>query len=130
MNYHYIKNKFEIIPYKYPDEFDIQIYYLNNNYCSVFVKRLDSNEGWGLKLQIKIYDLDNINYNILDIGNSQNNMKINDFYVNFDLDYSINNDITINNIIYPGKDTLINNKYDIINLNSSIDLHIVIYYLD
>lgn len=87
MNYHLIKNNFEIIKYEYPDIFDIKIYYYNENYLSIDVKRLDSDDGWGLILKIKIFDInDNNNYDIITFGNSTNNFINKYFYTNIKLE--------------------------------------------
>ena len=49
----------KIIEYDYPDIFDLEIYYIDDNYCQMNVKRLDSDNGWGLILEVKIYDIYN-----------------------------------------------------------------------
>jgi len=130
MNYHLIKNKFEKIEYPYPDLFYINIYYLDNNLCEVNVKRTDSSDGWGLLLEIKIYDInDNNKYEILKFGNSESNSKsiIFETFINLDIDEE--KSILIPHIIHPRKDYfLIKNNFKIINNN--FDLHIVAYKLN
>ena len=132
MNYHYIKNNYEIVKYNFPDKFDIKIYYLNEDYCQIYVKRLDSNEGWGLILEIKIYDInDENNFEIINIGNSLENSVNECFYLKIKLDYNLNVETYIPTIIYPRKDILIKNNYEILKLNNTfIDFHLVIYMIN
>jgi mannosyltransferase OCH1-like enzyme len=132
MNYHYIKNKYEIVKYNFPDLFDIKIYYLNENYCQIIVQRLDSNEGWGLILQIKIFDIHNEEiFELINIGNSQENILNNCFYLKINLDYNNLNKNFMPNIIYPRKDILIKNNYNILKFDDKfIDFHSVIYKLN
>ena len=131
MNYYFIKNNFEIVKHQYPDNFDIKIYYLDNYYSYVFVKRLDSEDGWGMNLKIKIYSCKNNldDFEIFELGNSENNTNI--IFIETKILLEIENNIlpTIPNIIYPRKYKLIENKYKIIQIDK-IDLHIVIYKLD
>jgi len=131
MNYHYIKNKFEIVEYGYPDKFDVKIYYLNENYCQINVKRIDSTEGWGLIMELRLFDIDNKNFKTIFIGNSQLNIKSLVYKSDFELFYDNDNKIIIEDIILPRDERIMNNKY-IINRNNNIymDLHIVIYYLE
>jgi hypothetical protein len=131
MNYHLIKNRFEKVEYPYPDLFDIKIYYLDNNLCQINTKRLDSNEGWGLLLEVKIYDLNETDkYEIVKIGSSENNDKliILETLINLDLDEDKNTYIP--HIILPRNEKLINNKYQIINKSNTLDIHVAIYKLD
>ena len=132
MNYHIIKNRYEVVKYDYPDLFDIKIYYLNDNYCQINVTRLDSSDGWGLILEILIFDIyNNDKFCKIIFGKSEDNIK-NDFFetdINLQIDYSYNT--VIPKIIYPRKDFLINNSYKIIKNNVMfIDFHIVIYYIN
>ena len=133
MNYHYIKNKYEIVKYDFPDIFDIKIYYLNENYCQIFVQRLDSNVGWGLILEIKIFDINNEkNFELITIGNSQENF-VNDFFhlkINLDYDDNKNNNF-IPKVIYPRKDILVKNNYHILKDDHKfIDFHFIIYKIN
>lgn len=132
MNYHLIKNKFEKVEYPYPDLFDIKIYYLDNNLCEVNTHRIDSSDGWGLLLEVKIYDLIDIyKYEILKIGNSENNCKSIIFQTSINLEINEEENILIPNIVQPRKDSfLINNYFKIINKSNDIDLHVVSYKLD
>ena len=61
MNYYIIKNKYKIEKYDYPDLFKLNIYYLNDNSCQIMVHRLDTIDGWGLNLEIYLYDITNKN---------------------------------------------------------------------
>ena len=131
MNYFFIKNNYEIIKYNYPDKFDIKIYYLDVNYCRIVVKRLDASSGWGLELQLKIFDIDNKEYNIVLFGNSNENTKTMIYNTHFNLEYK-KEIIEIPNIIYPTNDLLLKNKYNLfINEKYDIhDFHIVLYYIN
>lgn len=131
MNYHLIENNYEVLEHGYNDKFDINIYYLNDDYCEISVKRIDSSDGWGLLLQLKIFDLDNNNYDIVNFGSSQENSKSLYFKINFKLRLKHYN-IKIPNIIYSRKESLLINNYEI-EYNSCTefsDLHIVLYYLE
>jgi mannosyltransferase OCH1-like enzyme len=142
MNNFLILNKYEKVEYNFPDEFDIKIFYLNENLCEIYCKRLDSSSGWGLNLEIKIYDIEIENYfEIITIGNSEENIKNAQFSTsNIKLKLNINIDFSIPKIIYPRNDILISNKYEIINFdnffsneintNNFIDFHIVAYYIN
>lgn len=132
MNYHLIKNKFKKVEYPYPDLFDIKIYYLDDNLCEINVKRIDSSDGWGLLLEVKIYNLiDEDKYEILKIGNSENNSKSSIFQTSINLEINEDEKILIPNIIEPCKDiSFINNNFKITNKSNNIDLHIVAYKLD
>ena len=62
-----IINHYEIINHGYPDEFHIVVYFVEKNKCKIIVRRMDSEDGWGLDLQIKIGD------DIITIGPSNQN---------------------------------------------------------
>jgi mannosyltransferase OCH1-like enzyme len=133
MNYHFISNNYEIVKYDFPDLFDVKIYYLNENYLTIDVKRLDSSDGWGLILKIKIYDMyDDTKYNIITFGNSNYNFKSNFFYTNIKLEFDVNKIPEIPTILYPRNEKLIKNNYNIIieKNKKNIDIHYVIYYID
>ena len=132
MNYHLIKNKFEKVEYPYPDLFDIKIYYLDNNLCEINTQRMDSSVGWGLLLEVKIYDLIDVDkYEILKIGNSENNCKSIIFQTSINLEINEEEKILIPHIIQPRNDSfLIINNFKIINKSNNIDLHVVAYKLD
>jgi mannosyltransferase OCH1-like enzyme len=131
MNYYLIKNIFEIIPYDYPDKYDITIYFIDDYECQVVTNRLDSNDGWGLILEIKIFDILNNNYEILKIGNSLLNNKISYFKTNIFLEYNDNKIAIIPKVLLPRNEFLVLNKYEIVkNCNTFIDLHIVLYYIE
>ena len=132
MNYHLIKNNFEIIKYEYPDIFDIKIYYYNENYLSIDVKRLDSDDGWGLILKIKIFDInDDNNYDIITFGNSTNNFINKYFYTNIKLEIDKQKKLNIPKIIIPSNIPLIKNDYILIEkTKKDIDFHILIQYID
>ena len=130
MAYYLINNYFEIIPYEYPDKFDIYIYYMDKNTCFINVKRLDSLYGWGLLLSIKIYDIKRDKYDIINIGNSNENIKSLSYNLTILLECNKNNVMEIPNSIKPRNDLLLKNRYNILNNINNIDFHIVIYYID
>ena len=138
MNYHYIKNKYETVKYDYSDTFDVKIYYLNKNYCQIDVKRLDSKDGWGLILEIIIFDTNNQIFEKIFFGDSNDNFNSKIFNTKIELDKDLINKVSIPRIVTPRNDKLISNKYTIVKndrisylpLNSFLDLHVVIYYVD
>ena len=134
MNYHFIKNKYEIVKYEFPDLFDIDIYYLNEDYCQINVKRLDSIEGWGLLLEIKIFDLINENqFYLINFGNSEKNFKSLSFKSEIKLNYDNDKEVKIPTKLETRDETLILNDYNIITgekYDNFIDIHLVIYYID
>ena len=131
MNYHYIKNKFEIVDYEFPDKFDLRIYYLNNNHCQINIRRIDSIEGWGLLMELKLYDIDNKNFKTIFIGNSLSNIKSILYKSDFDLHFDNDTKIIIEETIIPRIERIINNRYTVIRTdNTYMDLHLVIYYLE
>jgi hypothetical protein len=128
INYYLIKNKYEHVKYNYVDVFDIKIYYLDDNNGQIIVKRLDSSDGWGLLLYIKIYNIENHNiFETIYFGNSDENTKTIYFKTELKLIYEYNSIIKIPTFLQPRKIYLINNKYTI---NSILDLNIVIYYIN
>lgn len=130
MNYHYIINKYETIEYPYNDTFDISIYYLDDNLCEIVVKRTDSSSGWGLLLEIKIYDInENDKYEIINFGSSNDNIISRIFSTNIFLEPNKNKIPNIPSIVNPRKEQLILNKYELKNI-TILDLHFVIYKLD
>jgi mannosyltransferase OCH1-like enzyme len=131
MNYYLIKNKFEKLEYNYNDKFNIEIYYLNNSNCQINVQRLDSNDGWGLTLQIKIFDIDDSQkFDIITFGNSNENMKTLYFETNIKLEYDKCIKVKIPSLIVPRNDFILTNKYNLVYNNKNIDFHSVLYYLD
>ena len=131
MNYYLIKNKYKPVEYNYPDVFEIIIYFIDENYCQINIKRLDSNDGWGLDMQIIIYDIYNSNYDTINIGNSNDNLKISYFKTNVKLIINEDVKIKIPSLILPRKEFLIKNKYEILKTpNSFIDFNVVIYYIN
>lgn len=130
MNYHFIKNKYDIVKYNYNDLFDIKLYYLNENYLQINVKRTDSNDGWGLLLQIKIIDLyDDNHFEIIDIGSSTKNIKNNFYFSKIKLYHDEERKLEIPEIIFPREEYLISNKYDIENMEN-MDYYIVMNYIN
>jgi mannosyltransferase OCH1-like enzyme len=75
-----MENKYEIIKYnKCEDDFHIVIYYEDNYKCKIIVRRLDIDLGWDLNLIVRIYNINNNNYQNISIGSSLKNEKI--FYI-------------------------------------------------
>jgi len=131
MNYHYIKNKYELIEYNYPDTFDVKVYYLNNNYCQINIKRTDSTEGWGLLMEMRLYNIEEKEFHTVYIGNSNLNIKTLIYKSDFELYYDNDTKTIIEDIILPRNEKIMNNKYTIIrDDNTYMDLYSVIYYLE
>lgn len=131
MNYLKIKNNFEIVKYNYPDIFTVNIYYINEHECNINVKREDSGEGWGLSLEIIIYDInDRSLYQQIVFGSSDDNFINKKIGTTILLEkISLENNPIIN-YLPPRNYHLILNKYKILNNDIGyIDLHIVIYHL-
>jgi len=131
MNYLKIKNNFEIVKYNYPDIFTVNIYYINEHECNINVKREDSGEGWGLILEIIIYDInDPTLYQQIVFGSSDDNFINKKIGTNIFLEkISLENNPIIN-YLPPRNYHLISNKYKILNNDIGyIDFHIVIYHL-
>ena len=76
-----IKNKFNLINFS-TDDFHIALYYIENNKCKIIIRRLDSNDGWGINLKLKIVSINNLNSEIISLGSSDSNCKILHFYTN------------------------------------------------
>lgn len=128
INYYLIKNKYEHVKYNYVDVFDIKIYYLDDNNGQIIVKRLDSSDGWGLLLNIKIYNIENHNiFETIYFGNSDENTKTIYFKTDLKLICEYNSIIKIPTLLQPRKIYLINNKY---NIDTILNLNIVIYYIN
>jgi len=135
MNYLKIKNHFELVKYKFPDVFTVNIYYINDSECNISVKREDSGDGWGLSLEIKIYDLYYpTNFHHIIFGSSEENFINKKFKISVLLEQI---ELKYNNIptyLAPRNYHNIENKYQIINNdisnNDFIDFHLVIYHLD
>ena len=107
----FIKNKYEIIKnYNSLDDFHIVLYFLDKKKCKIIVRRLDEETGWGLDLQIKVFDLNNENiYEKISIGNSENNCKIINYLTNINLDGVIYEEQKIPKKLYQ---TSFNNNYN------------------
>jgi len=130
MNYFTIKNKYEIMKYEYSDIFDIQIYYINKNSFSINIKRIDSSEGWGLLLEIKVYDLSNYNsFQLFTIGNSNQNIKNMIFETNIRLEEDIVENTKIPYYIAPRNEYLLKNNYNIYNKYNDLDINMILYYI-
>jgi hypothetical protein len=130
MNYFSIRNKYEIVKYEYLDIFDIQIYYINKNSFSINIKRIDSIEGWGLLLQIKLYDIyDSTLYQLLTIGNSNENIKniLFETHINLEEDTVENSNVPF--YISPRNNYLLKNDYNIYKTHNHLDINLVLYYV-
>jgi mannosyltransferase OCH1-like enzyme len=131
MNYYLIKNKFDKVKYNYSDRFNIEIYYLDNFNCQVNVQRLDSTSGWGLMLEIKIFDIDNNGkFEIIKFGNSDENIKTLYFTTNIKLYINSNTKLRIPSIVLPRNEFILLNRYELLLDDRSIDFHIVLYYIE
>jgi len=78
-----VKNRYEIIHHGFPDEFHIVVYYVAKNECKIICRRMDSEGGWGLNLQIKIWGSNKDE--IITIGSSDTNHVVMNKYTNVDL---------------------------------------------
>lgn len=132
MNYHIIKNNFKIVEHEYPDSFKLNIFYIDDYSCQVSCERSDAHSGWGMNLQIRIYDTeDTLKYEILDIGSSQYPLKIIYFKTNIYLAHDNDHIASIPKVLLPRNEYIINNRYEITKDNGSfIDIHLVVYYLE
>jgi len=68
-----IVNKIEIHDNKYQDKYLIWNEYINENEFKIYIERIDDNNGWGQILKIKLYNKDNNEYEIIQIGYSDKN---------------------------------------------------------
>jgi mannosyltransferase OCH1-like enzyme len=69
----FIKNTYHIIHNKFKDTFAINVYYVNDHYIYVQIRRTDSNSGWGQNVRIKLYSINKKEYDIIEIGKSKYN---------------------------------------------------------
>jgi mannosyltransferase OCH1-like enzyme len=113
--------KFYIYPFKFNDKYNIHIY--NNN--SILVERIDSNEGWGNNLKIKMIDEIENKIFFLEIGSSRNKFKL--------VELSNNYILNINNYIktYKYDTSIYNDKFNanIVKCNGTI-YNIIITRID
>ena len=73
----YYENKINIDNYTiyvYPSKYDEKFDFIISG-SKIITKRKDSNKGWAQDLKIKLIDNKNKSEKILDIGNSENNIK-------------------------------------------------------
>jgi len=135
MNYFSIKNNFHYIKDDiYNDEFNIKIYYIENNKCIIIINRLDSLDGWGLDLKIKLFSINNDSeFEIINFGSSEKNAKELIYETATNLEYENIESSKIPSYILPRNLYLLKNKYDfeIIDKSSDqLDLHYVLYSLE
>ena len=135
MNYFSIKNNFHYINDNiYNDEFNIKIYYIDKNKCNILINRLDSQDGWGLELKIKLFDIYNdYEFEIINFGNSEKNAKELIYETVINLEYENIELSKIPSFILPRNICLLKNKYDFIIDNKNIeiiDIHYVLYYIN
>jgi mannosyltransferase OCH1-like enzyme len=84
-----IKNNYFITENNFGDDFNITIYYLEQNKCKIIVRRLDD-YCWGQDLKIKIMNIDNTDYEKISLGSCDENFKIIEYYTNiilYKIDY-------------------------------------------
>lgn len=74
-NIYPIKNNIELI-YSSNEDFHVIIYYENINKIKIIVRRLDCDCGWNIDLRIKLFSLNNEDYEIISIGSYDKNHKI------------------------------------------------------
>jgi len=71
---HIIENKYYIIDYS--EEFNIVIYFLEENKCQIIIRKIDFPSGWNNNLLVKIQEFNSNNFEILSCGSSIKNSKI------------------------------------------------------
>ena len=83
----YIKNKYEFIEiHTHFNFYELELFYLDKNL--LYVKIYNKNENpWDEDLKIRIYSLDNSNYEDLSIGGSSYYEKEMEFYLEINLEY-------------------------------------------
>jgi hypothetical protein len=110
-----IKNKYEIC--KNCDDFHYVLYFINDYKYKIIVRRLDSNDGWGQDLKVKVFSMENNDNEEISIGSSKYNLKIMEIYSKIKLfPESSNNLINIEYnipkvIIQTGNDIKYRNHY-------------------
>jgi mannosyltransferase OCH1-like enzyme len=83
---HLISNRYQIKKHPHKDDFNIIIYYINQNECEIIVRRLDDDNPWGQNLQLILYDVNQLSFEIVDIGSSDQNFKIFNYKTFIDLE--------------------------------------------
>jgi mannosyltransferase OCH1-like enzyme len=89
-----INNHYEIIKEVHNDEFSVIVYFLKVNKCKIVIRRLND-YGWAQNLKIKIFDTKKLDYQIISIGSSFENLKIMEFHTIFDLEKRVSKNINI-----------------------------------
>ena len=80
-----ITNTYSIFNDKMKDEFHLVVYYINPKKAQVIVRRLDSENGWGIDLKIKIFDEKNNSHQVISMGSCEENYKIIELYTKITL---------------------------------------------
>lgn len=80
-----VTNNYSIFNDKMKDEFHLVIYYINPKKAQIIIRRMDSENGWGIDLKIKIYDEKNNSHQIISIGSCEENYKIIELYTKITL---------------------------------------------
>ena len=118
----FLKNKFEFLNIEQHINFyNLEISYLDKNllYVKIFIKNNEENKniGWKENVKIKLYDIEENNFEELSIGSSNTNIKEIEFYTSIDLYFK--EVITRNNIpnhVYIHKSFEVNNKIEFYDL--------------
>lgn len=111
---YFIKNKF--IYDSYNIDLNVIIYYLELNKIKIILRRLDKEEGWDDQISIKLYDINEKKYEIIECGSCNFIEKKFNIYTETKIIKKFNKKISIPKIIYQ---TYANNNYqNLLHYNS------------
>lgn len=72
----FIKNKIEILSHGFfPDTFDINCVFVNENTMNIKIRRTDKQEGWGLNLQFYLFSVDMKTSELITVGPGRSLVK-------------------------------------------------------
>lgn len=83
-NKNIISNDYDLIKNN-KDEFHYVIYYISEKKIEIIVRKLNNNLGWNYDLKLKI--LSNNKSHIISVGSSDDNFKIIELYVNYEIGF-------------------------------------------
>ena len=122
-NYNFILNNFEI--FNIEDDFNIIVYFIENFKLKIIIRKFNiTNIGWNKELVLKIYNNNNIEYDLIKLGTSNKNYKIMNLKTKIKLIRKKYNELNIPKNIFQ---TYSNNNYHNIDhynaIQSLIDLN-------
>ena len=122
-NYNFILNNFEI--FNIEDDFNIIVYFIENFKLKIIIRKFNiTNIGWNKELVLKIYNNNNIEYDLIKLGTSNKNYKIMNLKTKIKLIKKKYNELNIPKNIFQ---TYSNNNYHNIDhynaIQSLIDLN-------